>query len=127
MAKLNFKDMIFKFLKKDENLGAYGGVKQNPSKRFKVKSFLSETKTVEDFKQISTYDYLLVIDLTARRVVVVNDEHARSLYTEGADGAMIRLTGGDYYECNLPEINVTLPPTNLSVLYNKADENYLDF
>ena len=97
------------------------------TKKFKVKSFLSETKTVEDFKQISTYDYLLVIDLTARRVVVVNDEHARSLYTEGADGAMIRLTGGDYYECNLPEINVTLPPTNLSVLYNKADENYLDF
>ena len=37
MAKKSFKDMIFKFLKKDENLGAYGGVKQNPSKRFKVK------------------------------------------------------------------------------------------
>ena len=37
MAKLSFKDMIFKFLKKDENLGAYGGVKQNPSKKFKVK------------------------------------------------------------------------------------------
>ena len=97
------------------------------TKKFKVKSFLSETKTVEDFKQISTYDYLLVIDLTARRVVVANDEHARSLYTEGADGAMIRLNEGDYYECNLPEINVTLPPINLSVLYNKADDNYLDF
>ena len=97
------------------------------TKKFKVKSFLSETKTVEDFKQISTYDYLLVIDLTARRMVVVNDEHARSLYTEGADGAMIRLNEGDYYECNLPEINVTLPPINLSVLYNKADDNYLDF
>ena len=37
MAKQSFKDFIFKFLKKDENLGAYGGVKQNPSKRFKVK------------------------------------------------------------------------------------------
>ena len=97
------------------------------TKKFKVKSFLSETKTVEDFKQISTYDYLLVIDLTARRVVVVNDEHARSLYTEGADGAMISLKEGDYYECNLPDINVTLPPINLSVLYNKADDNYLDF
>ena len=36
MAKQSFKDFIFKFLKKDENLGAYGGVKQNPSKRFKV-------------------------------------------------------------------------------------------
>ena len=97
------------------------------TKKFKVKSFLSETKTVEDFKQISTYDYLLVIDLTAQRVVVVNDEHARSLYTEGADGAMIRLNEGDYYECNLPEINVTLPPTNLSVFYNQADQSYLDF
>ena len=97
------------------------------TKNFKFKSFLIETKTVEDFKQISTYDYLLVIDLTARRVVVVDDEHARSLYTEGADGAMISLKEGDYYECNLPDINVTLPPINLSVLYNKADDNYLDF
>ena len=97
------------------------------TKKFKVKSFLSETKTVEDFKQVSTFDYLLVIDLTARRVVVVEDEHARSLYTEGADGAMISLKEGDYYECNLPEINVTLPPTDLSTLYNQADQSYLDF
>jgi len=37
MAKKSFKDIIFKLLRKDENLGAYGGVKQNPSKRFKVK------------------------------------------------------------------------------------------
>ena len=37
MAKKSFKDLIFQYLKKDENLGAYGGVKQNPSKRFKVK------------------------------------------------------------------------------------------
>ena len=36
MAKKSFKDFIFKFLKDEENLGAYGGVKQNPSKRFKV-------------------------------------------------------------------------------------------
>ena len=97
------------------------------TKKFKVKSFLSETKTVEDFKQISTYDYLLVIDLTAKRVVVVDDEHARSLYTEGADGAMIALNKDDYYECNLPEINVIEPPVNLSVLYNKADEQFLSF
>ena len=97
------------------------------TKKFKVKSFLSETKTVEDFKQVSTFDYLLVIDLTARRVVVVEDEHARTLYTEGADGAMIALKEGDYYECNLPEINVTKPPVNLSVLYNQADQTYLDF
>ena len=126
----NGYDFLFNDKKVELKMGKnlfYKRKDPNATKRFEVKSFLSETKTVEDFKQISTYDYLLVIDLTARRVVVVNDEHARSLYTEGADGAMIRLTGGDYYECNLPEINVTLPPTNLSVLYNKADENYLDF
>ena len=64
----------------------------NATKKFKVKSFLSETKTVEDFKEVSTFDWLLVIDLTARRVVVVEDEHARSLYQEGADGAMIELS-----------------------------------
>ena len=66
-------------------------------RKFKVKSFLSETKTVEDFKEVSTFDWLLVIDLTARRVVVVEDAHARSLYQEGADGAMIELKHGDYY------------------------------
>ena len=97
------------------------------TKKFKVKSFLSETKTVEDFKKVSTFNFLLVIDLTARRVVVVEDEHARSLYQEGADGAMIALNAGDYHECELPEINVINPSVNLSVLYNQADQNYLDF
>ena len=126
----NGYDFIFNDKKVELKMGKnlfYKRKDTKATKKFKVKSFLSETKTVEDFKQISTYDYLLVIDLTARRVVVVDDEHARSLYTEGADGAMIALKEGDYYECNLPFINVTLPPTNLSVLYNKADENYLDF
>ena len=126
----NGYDFIFNDKKIELKMGKnlfYKRKDTKATKKFKVKSFLSETKTVEDFKQISTYDYLLVIDLTARRVVVVDDNHARSLYTEGADGAMIALKEGDYYECNLPEINVTLPPTNLSTLYNQADQSYLDF
>ena len=99
----------------------------NATKKFKVKSFLSETKTVEDFKQVSTFDWLLVIDLTARRVVVVEDEHARSLYQKGADGAMIALKGGDYYECNIGEINPILPQINISYLYQQADQQFLNF
>ena len=99
----------------------------NATKKFKVKSFLSETKTLEDFKQISTFDWLLVIDLTARRVVVVDDEHARSLYQEGADGAMIELKHGDYIECNIGVINPILPPINLSYLYQQADKHFLNF
>ena len=99
----------------------------NATKKFKVKSFLSETKTVEDFRQIKTFDYMMVIDLTARRVVIVEDEKARSLYQDGADGAMIELKLGDYYECDLGEFDVIEPPALLSESINKAIENYLDF
>ena len=97
------------------------------TKKFKVKSFLSEKKTVEDFKQNKTFDYMLVLDLTARRVVVIEDEHARSLYQEGADGAMIELKLGDYYECEIGEVAPIKPPTPLSYLYNEADNKFLDF
>ena len=126
----NGYDFLFEDKKVELKMGKnlfYKRKDPKATKKFKVKSFLSETKTVEDFKQVSTFDYLLVIDLTARRVVVVEDEHARTLYTEGADGAMIALKEGDYYECNLSEINVIKPPVNLSVLYNQADQTYLDF
>jgi len=99
----------------------------NATKKFKVKSFLSEKKTVEDFKQHSTYDYLLVVDLTARRVCLVEDEVARSLYQEGADGAMIELKLGDYYQCDIGEVTPILPPTSLSQKINEAIEGYLDF
>ena len=97
------------------------------TKKFKVKSFLSEKKTVEDFKQLKTFDYMLVVDLTARRVVVVEDEHARSLYQDGADGAMIELKLGDYYECDLGEFDVIEPPTSLSESIDQAIESYLEF
>jgi hypothetical protein len=97
------------------------------TKKFKVKSFLSEKKTVEDFRQNKTFDYMMVIDLTARRVVIVEDEHARSLYQEGADGAMIELKKGDYYECDLGEFDVVEPPAQLSQLINQAIESYLEF
>ena len=97
------------------------------TKKFKVKSFLSEKKTVEDFRQSKTFDYMMVIDLTARRVVIVEDEKARSLYQEGADGAMIELKLGDYYECDLGQFDVTEPPSLLSESINKAIEGYLDF
>jgi len=97
------------------------------TKKFKVKSFLSERKTVRDFRNQKTFDYMMVIDLTARRVVIVEDEHARSLYQEGADGAMIELKLGDYYECDLGEFDVIEPPTSLSNSIDQAIETYLDF
>lgn len=97
------------------------------TKKFKVKSFLSAKKTVEDFQKQSTFDYLMVIDLTARRVVIVEDEIARSLYEAGSDGAMISLTKGHYYECEIGEVNPILPPYKLSELINAAYDKFLDF
>lgn len=97
------------------------------TKKFKVKSFLSEKKTIEDFRQNKTFDYMLVTDLTARRVVVVEDEKARSLYQKGADGAMIELKLGDYYECDLGEITPIKPSKCLSQLIDQSIEDYLDF
>ena len=97
------------------------------TKKFKVKSFLSEKKTVEDFRQNKTFDYMMVIDLTARRVVIVEDEKARSLYQEGADGAMIELKLGDYYQCDLGDFDVIEPSQLLSESINDAIESYLNF
>ena len=94
---------------------------------FKVKSFLSETKTVEDFKEIKTFDYMMVIDLTARRVVLVEDEMARSLYRKGGDGAMMELKLGQYYQCDIGEVNAILPSTSLSEGINQAIESFLEF
>jgi len=125
-----WEDETGNFIKVEMKMGQnlfYKRKDVNATKKFKVKSFLSEKKTVEDFKKDSTYDYLLVLDLTARRVVVVEDEVARSLYQEGADGAMIELKLGDYYQCDIGEVNVILPPTSLSQKIDEAIENYLDF
>lgn len=103
--------------------------KRNPyaTKQFKVKNFYGEKKTLEDFKTQKTFDYMMVIDLTARRVVVVEDSIARPLYEEYGDGVHIRLDIGNYYECDLGEINPVMPPLKLSHEYNKSMEKFLDF
>ena len=103
--------------------------KNNPfaTKKFKVKSFLSEKKTIEDYRIQKTFDYMIVLDLTARRVVVVEDEYARSLYEEGADGAMIKLDIGNYFECDIGTVEPVVPPIKLSAAIEKSIEDYLNF
>ena len=125
-----WEDETGEFIKVEMKMGQnlfYKRKDTHATKKFKVKSFLSEKKTVEDFKKDSTYDYLLVLDLTERRVVVLEDEVARSLYQEGADGAMIELKLGDYYQCDIGEVNPILPPTSLSQKIDDAIESYLDY
>ncbi len=95
------------------------------TKKFKVKSFLSEKKTVEDFKQLKTFDYMMVIDLTARRVCLVEDERARSLYIDGADGAMIELKLGDYYQCDIGDVNPAPSEYKLSKSLDRIKQEWI--
>jgi hypothetical protein len=103
--------------------------KRNPfaTKQFKVKNFYGEKKTLEDFKNQKTFDYMLVLDLTARRVAVIEDEIARPLYEQYGDGVHIRLDIGNYYECEVGEVTPVMPPTKLSDAIKKCIEDYLDF
>ena len=103
--------------------------KRNPfaTKKFKVKNFQGEKKTLEDFKNEKTYDYMLVLDLTSRRVIVVEDEYARPLYEQYGDGVMIKLDIGNYFECDIGTVEPVMPPTKLSSAIEKSIEDYLDF
>jgi hypothetical protein len=95
------------------------------TKDFKVKSFLSENRTVENFREETTFDWLMVIDLGARRVALVTDEKARNLYRSGSDGAIMRLKLGDYYECEIPPVNSYGREISLSQELNKTIENFI--
>jgi hypothetical protein len=101
--------------------------KRNPNttKDFKVKSFLSSIRTVEDFKEETTFDWLMVIDLSARRVVLVPDDEARKLYRPGADGAIMSLKLGDYYECEIGEVNPNKSKMTLSSEINDAIDRFI--
>jgi hypothetical protein len=96
------------------------------TKFFKVKSFLSSTKTVLDFQEESTFDHLMVIDLTARRIVIVEDEVARSLYQDGADGAVMQLKKGHYYQCDIKPVSPLSSTVKLSDEINSAVDRYIE-
>jgi len=114
------KDMFFKGVMKNKP--------RTTTHEFKVKSFLSQTKTVKDFQKEKTFDVLMVMDISQRRIVLVTDERARELYTKGADGAVMQLHEGDYYECELQMGSDVTENTqaSLSNLYTESMNNYLD-
>jgi hypothetical protein len=92
----------------------------------KMKNFHGN-KTAEDYKTTKTFDYLVAIDLISRRVIIVEDEKARSLYKNYGDGAIIQLNYGDYYECNLPAFLIPKMPTQmLSEERDKLIDSFLE-
>lgn len=121
-------DFIYGGVKVELKVGKDLFYKKNPNdtKPFKVKSFLSTKKTLLDYQEESTFDYLMVIDLTARRIVIVEDEVARSLYQPGADGAVMQLQIGNYYQCDIKTVFPLSSTVILSDEINSAIDRYID-
>lgn len=97
------------------------------TKQFKVKNFYGEKKTLEDFKGQKTFDYMMVVDLTSRRVVIVEDEIARPLYEQYGDGVNIKLDIGNYYECDIGQVTPIFPNIKLSSKIQEAIDQFLTF
>lgn len=74
-------------------------------KSFKMKNYHGENKTLEDFKNQSTFDILILVDLRYKKVYVAEDEVVRSKYYNYGDGVHVQLEPGDFQECNIGEVN----------------------
>lgn len=93
----------------------------------KMKNFQGNKKTLEDFKNDQTFDVAIILCLTTFQVIVVEDEVARNRYFADGDGVFAKFGLGDYYKCDIGEVNPVLPPTILSESIQAAIDNHLDF
>jgi hypothetical protein len=93
----------------------------------KMKNFQGNKKTLEDFKNDQTFDVAIVLCLTTFQVIVVEDEVARDRYFADGDGVFAKFGLGDYYKCDIGEVNPILPPTSLSEEIQAAINKHLDF
>ena len=93
----------------------------------KMKNFQGNKKTLEDFKNDQTFDAAIIMCLTTFQAIVVEDSVARDRYYADGDGVFAKFGPGDYYKCNIGEVNPILPPTVLSESIQAAIENHLNF
>jgi len=93
----------------------------------KMKNFQGNKKTLEDFKNSQTFDAALILCLTTYQAIIVEDDVARNRYYADGDGVFAKFGLGDYYKCDIGEVNPILPPTQLSEDIQTSIDNYLNF
>ena len=96
----------------------------------KMKNFRGDKKGAEEFANQKTFDYAMILCLTTYRLILVEDEVARSRYYGIGDGVNAQFDLGDYYECDLgilTDLIPIMPKQILSEQLKKTMENYLDF
>ena len=104
------------------------GYKKNPhkTKPVKMKNFRGEKRTVEDFKKETTFSQLVILDLTNREVIVVEDEVAREKYYHAGDGVCAQFDLGDYYKCDIGEVNPVRSTVQFSDILNNLKKEFIN-
>jgi hypothetical protein len=92
-----------------------------------MKNFQGNKKTLEDFKNDQTFDVAIILCLTTFQAIIVEDDIARDRYFADGDGVFAKFGLGDYYKCDIGEVNPILPPTVLSEQIQAAIDNHLDY
>ena len=105
---------------------------KNPFKTqdVKMKNFQGDKKTLKDFQEQKTFNKLIVLDLGGwdpydYKVLVIEDEVARSRYYEKGDGVFAKFQPGDYYRCDIGDVNPIRSDILLSDIINEAKKNWI--
>jgi|LakMenE18May11ns_1017448.scaffolds.fasta_scaffold9751230_1 hypothetical protein len=96
----------------------------------KMKNFQGDKKTLQDFQEQKTFNKLIVLDLGGwepndYKVLVIDDEVARSRYYEKGDGIFAKFQLGDYYKCDIGEVNPARSDILLSVQIDQVKKNWI--
>ena len=90
-----------------------------------MKNFQGDKKTLKDFLA-KTFNKLIVLDLGGwepdYKVLVIDDEVARSRYYEKGDG-ISKVSIGDYYKCDIGEVNPVRSDVLLSDIISQAKKS----
>ena len=83
---------------------------------------------MQDFQEQKTFNKLIVLDLGGwepndYKVLVIEDEVARSRYYEKGDGVFAKFQLEDYYKCDIGDVNPVRSDILLSSIINDAKKN----
>lgn len=97
----------------------------NATQAVKMKNFQGNKKTLNEFKEQSTFDYCIILDLTNYQVIVVEDETIREKYYEDGDGVFVKLDLGDYYKCDIGEVKPVQSQYQLSKALDRIKQEWI--
>ena len=89
-------------------------------------------KLCKIFQEQKTFNKLIVLDLGGwdpydYKVLVIEDEVARSRYYEKGDGVFAKFQVGDYYRCDIGDVNLFVLNLLLKVILLTKQKKVIGF